>query len=248
MTDSPGPGSPYQRPASPYDGPTDQFPNSYPAYSGYSSSSHQPNPTEQLPRDWAYATQNPQPPPPPQSPRSKTPKWLWVLAGAAVTLVIGLVGALVISGGSDTTTNRQTPSVSADDPTFTEPTTTPTPTPTTRSTTTSPTPSPPADTSTPLLPTETSSSGVTEAVQYEVTGEGRALNITYVGTDNVMQTDYNVSLPWSTEVTLEEPANEVASVVVVNVGREVSCSVSVAGVVVSSNTGSGVTVCSRAIG
>lgn len=247
MTDSPRPGSPYQRPGSPYDGPTEQFPNSYPAYSGHSA--YPPNnPTQQLPDDWAYATQYPphEAPPPPQSPRSpKTPKWLWFVAGGAVLLVVGMVGALVITSGSSSDIADSTTSMRATEPTFSVPSRTSTAPPTTPSATPSPTPTGP----TAAPPTTTGGgNGVTETVFYEVSGEGRAINITYVGPDNMMQTDFNVALPWSKEVLLEEPANETASVVIVNVGREVSCSVMVNGVVVSTNTGSGVTMCSRAVG
>ena len=37
---------------------------------------------------------------------------------------------------------------------------------------------------------------------YEVTGDGRAINITYVDTGSVLQTEFNVMLPWSKEVEL----------------------------------------------
>ena len=66
---------------------------------------------------------------------------------------------------------------------------------------------------------------------YEVTGDGRAINITYVDTGSVLQTEFNVMLPWSKEVELPEPAEESASVTVINVGREVTCTITVNGAV-----------------
>ena len=39
-----------------------------------------------------------------------------------------------------------------------------------------------------------------------MTGEGRAINITYVDNGGIMQTEFNVALPWSKEVSLSAPA------------------------------------------
>ena len=41
-----------------------------------------------------------------------------------------------------------------------------------------------------------------QTVVYNVTGEGRAISITYVDDDGMMQTEFNVALPWSKEVSL----------------------------------------------
>ena len=60
---------------------------------------------------------------------------------------------------------------------------------------------------------------------YDVTGDGRAINITYVDTGGVLQTEFNVMLPWSKEVELPEPAEQSASVTIINVGREVTCTI-----------------------
>mgnify|MGYP005611106631 FL=1 len=79
---------------------------------------------------------------------------------------------------------------------------------------------------------------------YSVNGEGRAINITYVDTGGIMQTEFNVALPWSKEVSLSAPAKTSASVAVVNVGRDVTCSVSVNGNQVRQRTGRGLTICS----
>ena len=80
-------------------------------------------------------------------------------------------------------------------------------------------------------------------VVYEVTGDGRAINITSVDTGSMMQTEFNVVLPWRKEVDLPKPAQESASVTVINVGRDVTCSVTVNGVQVREHTGAGLTIC-----
>ena len=94
--------------------------------------------------------------------------------------------------------------------------------------------------------TATPSPTGTETVVYTVSGEGRAINITYVDTGGVMQTEFNVTLPWSKEVSLSAPAKNSASVAVVNVGRDVTCSVSVNGAQVRQRTGRGLTICTGA--
>jgi hypothetical protein len=92
-------------------------------------------------------------------------------------------------------------------------------------------------------PSESASPGATETVAYEVNGPGRAINITYVDTGSVLQTEFNVVLPWHKDVELPSPAEDSASLTIINVGRQVSCSITVSGVQVQSNTGSGLTIC-----
>ena len=122
--------------------------------------------------------------------RPKAPRWLWIAAAAAVVLVTALVIALVIANG---TARRQTavpplpamPSSQNPVPTSTSP-------------------SPSASTSEPTT-TETSqpaNASAMQTVSYNVTGEGRAISITYVDNDGMMQTEFNVALPWSKEVSL----------------------------------------------
>ena len=69
---------------------------------------------------------------------------------------------------------------------------------------------------------------------------------TYVDSGGVMQTEFNVALPWSKEVSLSAPAKSSASVAVVNVGRDVTCSVSVNGSQVRQRSGRGLTICTGA--
>ena len=217
-------GPPYQAPAVP--NPTEQLPP-------YSPYGYDPYSTGQYP---GYPPGGPpQQPPPPPEPR-KSPRWLWVVAAVAVLIVVGLVFALVIVNSS----KQQT--VVAPLPAMPQPTfTTPTP-----STTTSRRPVPiiPAPTTTP--PSASATPGVTEPVIYEVTGEGRAINITYVDTGSLLQTEFNVVLPWRKQVDLPKPAQDSASVTIINVGREVTCTVTINGVQVRQTSGSGLTICSAA--
>ena len=237
--------------------PNEYPPNTDPAYSGqywgpsgspyYGTPTGAPmtGPTQQMPPYWQTAGYAPnQPPPPPPPPKS--PRWLWVAAAAAVLLVTGLVGTLVyvsslakqstVVAPSPTTTFPQSPRLTTPR--------VPLPLPTTRIPTPTAIPQPTEAPSTPALPGETTVAPTgTETVVYNVTGEGRAINITYVDTGGVMQTEFNVALPWSKEVSLGAPAKNSASVAVVNVGRDVTCSVSVNGAQIRQRTGRGLTIC-----
>ncbi|HYZ69194.1 MAG TPA: MmpS family transport accessory protein, partial [Mycobacterium sp.] len=168
----------------------------------------------------------------------KSPRWLWIVAGVAIVTVIGLVIALVIVNSSKQET-VVAPLPSLPGPTSTRPTPTTSPRPTIPVFPLPTLPSAPSTTG----PTGPSTPGATETVVYNVAGDGRAINITYVDTGGVLQTEFNVLLPWSKEVELAEPAQESASISIINVGREVSCSISVNGVQVQQRTGAGLTIC-----
>ncbi len=245
---------PYTDPA--YSG---QYPSQYwgPTASGHYGSGYgapMTQPTEQLPAYWqqgaGYPPGYPAPPPPPQPPKS--PRWLWIVAAAAVLLVAGLVLALVIvsSSSKESTTVAPLPQST---PTSALPTTTPGPTttraPTTRipTTTRAPLPLPiPFPTSEPTTGARPPGPTAAETVVYTVTGEGRAINITYVDTGGIMQTEFNVALPWSKQVSLSAPAKNSASVAIVNVGRDVTCSVTVNGAQIRQRSGRGLTICTGA--
>jgi hypothetical protein len=239
-----GPHDPNQ-PSGPYPGYTD------PAYAGgtpygqpYSTAQPppSPNPTEPLPQYWTQGYGHaPQGPPPEEPGPPRSPRWLWFAAGGAILLVAGLVIALVIVTSSSN--QSVVGSVSAV-PGTTSSTSRTTTTTTTPRTSTSVLP-PPTATSPPTT-TTTVPSGATEPVVYEVTGQGRAINITYVDTGSLMQTEFNVSLPWRKEVDLPKPASDSASLTVINVGRDITCSISVSGVQVRQRTGAGLTICSAA--
>ncbi len=203
--------------------PTQQLP-SYPAY-GYD-----PNASAQYGSGYQPPGNTPEPEPDDDGPRP----WLWALAGLAVLFVVGLVISLVIADGSQQETvvapQPVTPAPGSSMTTTAPPTTSRSP---------RPVPAPPASTS----PTEPTTSGATETVTYEVAGAGRAINITYVDCGNMLQTEFNVMLPWSKQVELPKPATRTASITVVNFGPEVSCTVTVNGVQTQHRTGTGLTVC-----
>ena len=207
-------------------------------------------PTQQLPPYWQTGVGYPAGPPPPPEPQKKPSRWLWAAAAAAVLLVVGLVLALVIvSNSSKDATVVAPPSTTLR--TAPQPTTTPTTRPPTRTTSAMPAPLPiptesPGPTEPGLPATEGPPPTGTEAVLYTVNGDGRAINITYVDNGGIMQTEFNVALPWSKEVSLQAPARTSASVAVVNIGRDVTCTVSVNGAQVRQRTGQGLTVCTGA--
>ncbi|MBY0440696.1 MAG: hypothetical protein K2Q25_00940 [Mycobacteriaceae bacterium] len=201
------------------------------------------NSTQQLPQYWPPGTPPPPPPgngpaptsepefPAPQGPQS--PRWLWFVAVAAVLLVVGMVIALVIANGV-----VKQPTAVSPLPVMTTPKSATRP-PVYPPATTSTTP-PPTDSDT---PTQTSSETAMQAVVYTVSGDGRAISITYRDTGNVMETEFNVLLPWTKQVSLQPSANHRAIVTIINIGHDVTCSVTVAGVQVRQRTGAGLTMC-----
>jgi hypothetical protein len=155
--------------------------------------------------------------------------WLWVLAGVAVLLVIGLVAAVLIV----TSSSEETVVAPPLQPTATATTTSP------RTTSRAPAPSDDETTTS----TSTSGTGVTEEVVYNVGGEGKAINITYIDDGGVLQTEFNVTLPWTKTVQLEQPAKDSASVSVLKLGGQVTCSLTIAGAEISKESGRGLTMC-----
>ncbi|HLR98119.1 hypothetical protein H7J77_04400 [Mycolicibacillus parakoreensis] len=183
------------------------------------------------------------PPPPPEPPR--TPRWLWLLTGATVLLVVGLVVALVITGTSDsdrTAVPPLTPTLTPSSPVPTAPQRPRVPPPPTR---TSPGPTPPSPTS-PAPPTSTPPPGATQAVSYQVSGSGKALSIAYIDSGGVLQTDFNVVLPWSMQVSLDASVSDAAMVTVITAGTQVTCSLSVDGEQVRRHSGAFLTICAAA--
>lgn len=215
-----------------------------PGYAGPIYGGPMTQPTEQFPTYWQPGAGYP-PPGPPPPPQKKSPRWLWIVAAAAVLLVSGLVLALmIVTGSSRDSTVVASPTQTPSPTTIPRAPVTTTARPPIPTTTERPAPTDSAQPSTPVVPGEaTEDSGQTETVFYSVTGEGRAINITYVDTGGVMQTEFNVALPWSKEVSLAVPAKSSASVAVINVGRDVTCSVSVDGAQVRQRTGRGLTIC-----
>ncbi|MFZ1165273.1 MmpS family transport accessory protein [Mycobacterium sp.] len=227
-----------QRLRQPYSSYTD------PAYSGqsfypppyYPGSPPDPNsvhPTEKLPRHWQQGQFPPdQPPDEPEPGRPKAPRWLWIAAVAAVVLVVGLVIALVIANG---TASRQTAVPAL-------PSTSSSQNPAPR-TSTSQSPSAAAPEPATTEPSQPGEAGAMQTVVYNVSGDGRAISITYVDNDGMMQTEFNVALPWTKEVSLPESGNRTPNVTIVNIGHDVTCSVTVDGVEINQRSGAGLTIC-----
>lgn len=213
--------------------PTQQFPTYVQDQYGY-----QPYPTS----DYApgYPPGPPPAEPPPEGPPSR--RWLWVLAALSVLTVIGLVIAVVIVNSSSQQTVVAPPSDL--EPDVATPSAQPTPTTTTRRPrTSSPRPTSPAPVPPGSTPSGTVTPGATETVVYDVQGTGRAISITYVDTGGILQTEFNVMLPWTKEVELQQPASSAASVNIINFGRDVTCSITIAGTETSNRTATGLTVC-----
>jgi hypothetical protein len=82
-----------------------------------------------------------------------------------------------------------------------------------------------------------------QSVVYNVSGDGRAISITYWDTGDVIQTEFNVALPWSKEVSLSQSAAHPASVTIINIGHNVTCTITVDGVQVRQRVGAGITIC-----
>lgn len=203
------------------------------------------NDTQQLPPYWQQGAPpsgeppsgGPAPAPPPDGPKS--PRWLWIAAGAAVFLVVALVIALALANDA---IKQQT----AVPPLAPMPETSsafPPPPPSTRAAPPPRTHMPAPPPSAPQTPTETTAPAALQDVVYTVTGEGRALSIMYIATGDVVETEFNVPLPWTKEVRLAKSAVHPAAVTIVNFGYNVTCSVTVAGVQVSQRVGAGLTIC-----
>ncbi|OIN78047.1 hypothetical protein BST29_21585 [Mycobacterium malmoense] len=243
-----GPAGPHGSPYPPSVDPAyaDQAPYA-PTYGGYlphwsqwAPSFNETNPTKQLPLYWQQVQPPPGElppeglaPPPPGGPKS--PRWLWIAAGATVLLVVGLVIALILVNEAIKTQTAVPPLPAMPEPS--------TPTPSTRAL---PPPRilvPPPPPSESPTPTQTTGPAAMQTVVYSITGEGRAISVMYIDTGDVIQTEFNVALPWSKQVSLSKSAIHPANVTIVNIGHNVTCSVTVAGVQVSQRVGVGLTIC-----
>jgi hypothetical protein len=155
-------------------------------------------------------------------------RWRWVGAGAALVLVLAVIGTFVIlrSGDSTSTSGRIAPSSSV--PVATPPVTTrPRPSATL--------PSPPPETVTTVAPSVTAPTEAppttpgTEArsFTYIISGirrPGDFVTVTYVDATGVPRTEFNVTLPWMKTVT-PTGAMLLKSVTAVSLGSRLNCSI-----------------------
>jgi cytoskeletal protein RodZ len=239
----------HTRPARHGGEPTERLRQPYPPYNDPAYAAQSPygpglpprpgptetNPTEKLPQYWLQDQASDQPTTSPAFGRSKPPRWLWIAAAAAALLVAALVIALVIANGAarKQTTIAPLPAMPGSK----------TPGSATSPSQTTSAPSSSTSTSGPSESSETTSAAGEETVVYNVTGQGRAISITYVDTGGVMQTEFNVALPWSKQVSLPKSGDRKPNVTIINIGNDVTCTVTVAGVQVREHTGAGLTVC-----
>lgn len=242
----PGESDPTQRRSYSTEPPVYPYPEyTYPAYAGQQlpytpgwAPPGEPNPAAQTTQQyWQQGQPPPSQPPPAETPPPgppKSPRWLWILAAATVIAVVSLVIALMY-GNTATRDRTAVPPLT----TLPAPTSSPRVPTTTRSPSTS-TPPPTTGTS----PTTTPRSTATETVLYRVSGEGRAISIAYLDAGGLLQTEFNVTLPWSKEVQLTASSAHTPMVTVINSGAQVTCSLTVDGAQVRQRSGSFFTICS----
>lgn len=163
-------------------------------------------------------------------------RWLWVASVAGIVLLIAVAGTLMILSGGDSGTTSATvsPSTSEAAP---YPSYAPTPSITRApsatalppETITSVTPTPTAAPSTTAAPTEAAPPPAADArtVTYTVTGTRQLFDlITIIYTDQrgALQTDVNVALPWTKQVTLD-PGVSLTSVTATSVAGQLNCAI-----------------------
>jgi Mycobacterium membrane protein len=164
-------------------------------------------------------------------------RWLWVASVAGIVLLIAVAGTLMILSGSDSGTTAATissetsqaaplpsavPSPSARRP--------PSATALPPETITSVAPSPTATAAAPTTePTDAAPAPATDSrtVTYTVTGNRQLFDLVtviYTDAQGALQTDMNVALPWSKQVTLD-PGVQLSSVTATSVGGQLNCSI-----------------------
>ncbi|RDH77606.1 hypothetical protein DVS77_14575 [Mycolicibacterium moriokaense] len=164
-------------------------------------------------------------------------RWLWVASVAGIVLLIAVAGTLMILSGGDSgntsatvspSTSKAAPYPSQPAPSATRaPRATPLPPETITSVT--PTPTPTAAAPTTAEPTVAAPPPVADprTVTYSVTGNRQLFDlVTIIWTDQqgALQTDVNVALPWTKQVTLD-PGVSLSSVTATSVAGQLNCSI-----------------------
>jgi hypothetical protein len=160
-------------------------------------------------------------------------RWLWVASVAGIVLLIAVAGTLMILSGGDSGTTSATVSPSASRPApfpSDAPSRTPSATALPPETITSVTPTPNAAPPSAILePTEAAAppAAPSGTVTYTVTGNRQLFDlvtIIYTDQQGALQTDMNVALPWTKQVTLD-PGVSLTSVTATSLGGQLNCSI-----------------------
>jgi hypothetical protein len=161
-------------------------------------------------------------------------KWLWVASVAGIVLLIAVAGTLMILSGGDSGTTSATvysePSeaspYSSATPSPRRPSATALPPETITSVTPTPTAAPPSAIA---EPTEAAPPPAADprTITYTVTGTRQLFDlvtIIYTNQQGALQTDVNVALPWTKQVTLD-PGVELSSVTATSVAGQLNCAI-----------------------
>ena len=164
-------------------------------------------------------------------------RWLWVASVAGIVLLIAIAGTLMILSGGDSgntsaTVSAQTskaapyPSGAPSPGASRRPSATALPPETITSVTPTPSAVPPSAIA---EPTEAAPppAGDPRTVTYTVTGTRQLFDlvtIIYTDQQGALQTDVNVPLPWSKQVTLD-PGVELSSVTATSVAGQLNCAI-----------------------
>ena len=161
-------------------------------------------------------------------------RWLWVASVAGIVLLIAVAGTMMILSGGDSGTtsatvspsDKQARALSQRCARREEPSATALPPETITSVTPTPTAAPPSAIAEPteVAPPPAANPGT---VTYTVTGNRQLFDlVTIIWTDQqgALQTDVNVALPWTKQVTLD-PGVSLSSVTATSVGGQLNCSI-----------------------
>jgi hypothetical protein len=186
-------------------------------------------------------------------------RWLWVAGVAGIVLFIAIAGTLMILSGNDSGTTSATvsPETSAAPPypsAAPSPSAAPKPSATALppETITSVTPTPSATAAAPTTDPSLAAPPPPPApgtITYSVTG-GRQLfdlvTVIYTDSQGALQTDVNVALPWSKQITLD-PGVSLTSVTATSVAGQLNCSItdSTGATLAAQNTNSMIANCTR---
>ncbi|KUI36433.1 MmpS family transport accessory protein [Mycobacterium sp. GA-2829] len=192
-------------------------------------------------------------------------RWKWIAGGAAAILLVAVICTFVILGGGDSGSVSATVGTSAENrapaPTATaappQDTVAPSPPPVASLspetvTTVTPTAPAPTESAVPEAPSAVAPpppAATPREITYTVTGNPQIIDfVTVIYTDQqgALQTEVNVTLPWSKTVVLD-PGVELKSVTATSVGGQLNCAITDAAgtALVSQNNNSMIATCTQ---